>query len=76
MAAIVRTPILAMLGAILAVIIIILAFGVFQSSGVGGASISTAIGSATTTTTNLIPFIAALLAGGIGLGALSARGRG
>ena len=69
----VSTPVLAVFGSMMSIIVIILAFGLFQSSGVGGASISTAIGSATTTYTNLIPFVAAIVAGGIGLGALSRR---
>lgn len=69
----VSTPVLAFFGAIMALIVIILALPVFQSSGVGGATISTAIGSTTTNITNLIPFVAAIVAGGIGLGALSRR---
>lgn len=69
----VSTPVLAVFGSMMALIVCILAFGVFQSSGVGGASISTAIGSTTTNYTNLIPFVAVIVAGGIGLGALSRR---
>jgi len=74
MSGIVTKPVMAIVGSMLAIVAIILAFQLFQSSGVGGASISTAIGSTNTNLTNLIPFIAALLAGGIGLGALSRRG--
>jgi lipopolysaccharide export LptBFGC system permease protein LptF len=66
-------PILAVFGVLMAMVIIIAAVLLLSTTGIGGAGTSTGLVSTSTNYQTLLPFIGAIIAGGIALGALSKR---
>jgi hypothetical protein len=68
----VTKPVIAIFGATMGIVIVILAVTLLAGSGAVGGS-SNALGSTGTGLTNILPFIALILAGGISIAALSGR---